>query len=63
MVAIAVGAFANQIVAGRRRHGIVVERPVVPADVAGEEDHAAAAVRSRISTSIMFEPSRCPASW
>ena len=38
MLAIAVGAFADEIVALRRRSGIVVKGPVVATDVAGEED-------------------------
>ena len=38
MIAIAVGAFADEVVARRRRGGIVVERAVVAADVAGEQN-------------------------
>ena len=38
MVAIAVGAFANRVVAFGRRDGIVIQRPVVAADVAGEQN-------------------------
>ena len=38
----------------------MVERAVVPADVAGEEESRRVGSASRISTSIMFEPRRWP---
>jgi hypothetical protein len=43
MLAVAVGALADQVVAFRRRRGVVIERCVVASDVAGEEDARRAA--------------------
>ena len=38
MVPITIGTFADQIVARRRRRGIAIKRPIVPANIAGEQD-------------------------
>jgi hypothetical protein len=38
VIAVAVGAFADEVIAGWRRRRVVIERSVVAADIAGEED-------------------------
>ena len=62
MLAVAVGAFANQVIAGRRRSRIVVQRRVVAAHVAGKQDARRFAAATNFGLRSCEAPSKWPAS-